>query len=97
MMWIKSINSRGEFIFENEILKFNKHRPWPIPNKKWSFYQEWNNAPYTFLHNNNFLLSTNNENTVTNTSLYNTHPDSIWYKKQLQLLKIEVKIVGAFT
>jgi len=31
-----------------EILKYNKHRPWPIPNKKWSFYQEWNNA--IFLH-----------------------------------------------
>tara|TARA_Y100000385_G_C13091852_1_gene639176 strand:- start:1050 stop:1766 length:717 start_codon:yes stop_codon:yes gene_type:complete len=31
-----------------KILKDNKHRPWSLPNKKWSFYQEWNNA--IFLH-----------------------------------------------
>jgi len=31
-----------------EILNTTKHRPWKIPNKKWQFYQEWNNA--IFLH-----------------------------------------------
>jgi len=31
-----------------EIIKNNKHRPWKIPNKKWKYYQEWNNA--IFLH-----------------------------------------------
>lgn len=25
-----------------------EHRPWKLPNKKWKFYQEWNNA--VFLH-----------------------------------------------
>ena len=65
------------------------------PKKELNIYQEWNNAPYTFLHNNNFLLSTNNENTVTNTSLYNTHPDCIWYKKQLQI--IDYKLIDFLT
>ena len=31
-----------------EILKYNDHRSWSIPIKKWNFYQEWNNA--IFLH-----------------------------------------------
>ena len=31
-----------------EILKYNDHRPWSTPIKKWNFYQEWNNA--IFLH-----------------------------------------------
>ncbi len=31
-----------------EILNTTDHRPWPIPNKNWKFYQEWNDA--IFLH-----------------------------------------------
>ncbi len=31
-----------------EILSTTKHRPWNIPNERWKFYQEWNNA--IFLH-----------------------------------------------
>ena len=31
-----------------EILKQTSHRPWDLPTKTWSFYQEWNNA--IFLH-----------------------------------------------
>ena len=31
-----------------EILKQTSHRPWDLPAKTWSFYQEWNNA--IFLH-----------------------------------------------
>ncbi len=31
-----------------EILNTTNHRPWEIPNKKWSFYQEWNDA--IFIH-----------------------------------------------
>ncbi len=27
-----------------EILKARQHRPWPLPDGKWKFYQEWNNA-----------------------------------------------------
>lgn len=32
----------------SEILKENTHRPWKIPNDRWKFYQEWNEA--VFLH-----------------------------------------------
>lgn len=32
----------------SEILSCDQHRPWPMPNKKWKYYQEWNNA--VFLH-----------------------------------------------
>jgi len=31
-----------------EILKNDNHRTWKNPNRKWNFYQEWNNA--IFLH-----------------------------------------------
>lgn len=31
-----------------EILKHVDHRPWYLPNTKWSYYQEWNDA--IFLH-----------------------------------------------
>lgn len=31
-----------------EILKTTTHRPWDIPNKKWKFYQEWNDT--IFMH-----------------------------------------------
>ena len=31
-----------------EILNYKDHRPWKLPDKKWKFYQEWNNA--IFLH-----------------------------------------------
>lgn len=32
----------------NEILNISNHRPWELPNSKWKYYQEWNNA--IFLH-----------------------------------------------
>lgn len=32
----------------NEILNINNHRPWNLPNSRWKYYQEWNNA--IFLH-----------------------------------------------
>ena len=32
----------------NEILNEHSHRPWPIPQQKWQFYQEWNRV--IFLH-----------------------------------------------
>jgi uncharacterized protein YqjF (DUF2071 family) len=31
-----------------EILESVAHRPWPLPNSSWKYYQEWNNA--LFLH-----------------------------------------------
>lgn len=31
-----------------EILKATDHRPWPLPDKNWQFYQEWNDV--IFLH-----------------------------------------------
>lgn len=31
-----------------EILNKTDHRPWALPEKKWTYYQEWNNA--LFLH-----------------------------------------------
>lgn len=31
-----------------KILNHKEHRPWELPNEKWKFYQEWNNA--IFLH-----------------------------------------------
>lgn len=31
-----------------ELLDTTDHRPWPIPNEPWKFYQEWNDA--LFLH-----------------------------------------------
>lgn len=30
------------------LLKNSAHRAWPLPDRKWSYYQEWNNA--LFLH-----------------------------------------------
>ncbi|KAA1243670.1 YqjF family protein [Aquimarina sp. RZ0] len=32
----------------NEIINTTKHRPWEIPARNWSFYQEWNQV--IFLH-----------------------------------------------
>jgi len=32
----------------NELLKASDHRPWPIPQTPWKFYQEWNQV--VFLH-----------------------------------------------
>ena len=32
----------------DEILIYNGHRPWPLPNSKWRYYQEWNDV--VFLH-----------------------------------------------
>ena len=32
----------------NKLLQKTDHRPWTIPQTKWTFYQEWNNA--VFLH-----------------------------------------------
>ena len=32
----------------NSILKQAGHRPWPLPNQKWAYYQEWNEV--VFLH-----------------------------------------------
>jgi uncharacterized protein YqjF (DUF2071 family) len=32
----------------NSILKQVGHRPWPLPNQKWAYYQEWNEV--VFLH-----------------------------------------------
>lgn len=31
-----------------EVLKAKDHRPWDLPNRKWSFYQQWENV--FFLH-----------------------------------------------
>ncbi|EMJ88181.1 YqjF family protein [Leptospira meyeri] len=31
-----------------DILSYNDHRPWAMPNKKWFWYQEWNDV--IFLH-----------------------------------------------
>lgn len=31
-----------------EIIDQTEHRPWPLPQKRWKYYQEWNNA--VFLH-----------------------------------------------
>lgn len=32
----------------SDILDTTGHRPWPLPEGNWSYYQEWNNA--VFLH-----------------------------------------------
>ena len=32
----------------NQLLKNSNHRPWPLPEVGWKYYQEWNNA--LFLH-----------------------------------------------
>ena len=32
----------------SKILAQTHHRPWPLPSKRWKYYQEWNNA--IFLH-----------------------------------------------
>ena len=34
----------------NKILNYKDHRPWKLPDEKWKFYQEWNNA--IFFHFN---------------------------------------------
>ncbi|WP_258105838.1 YqjF family protein [Marinoscillum sp. MHG1-6] len=31
-----------------ELLRTTEHRPWPLPNEQWKYYQEWNRA--IFLH-----------------------------------------------
>ena len=65
---------------QEEHLKFMKK---VSPKKDLEIYKEWNNAPYKYLENNDYLLSKNNQAKKINTSLFNTHPDSVWYKKHL--------------
>lgn len=67
---------------QEEHLKFMKK---VSPKKDLEIYKEWNNAPYKYLENNDYLLSKNNEAKKINTSLFNTHPDSVWYKKHLNI------------
>ena len=67
---------------QEEHLKFMKK---VSPKKDLEIYKEWNNAPYKYLENNDYLLSKNNEEKKINTSLFNTHPDSVWYKKHLNI------------
>jgi endonuclease/exonuclease/phosphatase family metal-dependent hydrolase len=65
------------------------------PKKDLEIYKEWNNAPYKFLKNNNYILSKNNDSNTINTSLFNTHPDSIWYKHHLDIQ--DYKIIDFLT
>ena len=67
---------------QEEHLKFMKK---VSPKKDLEIYKEWNNAPYKYLENNDYILSKNNESKKINTSLFNTHPDSVWYKKHLEI------------
>ena len=67
---------------QEEHLKFMKK---VSPKKDLEIYKEWNNAPYKYLENNDYLLSKNNQAKKINTSLFNTHPDSVWYKKHLNI------------
>ena len=67
---------------QEEHLKFMKK---VSPKKNLEIYKEWNNAPYNYLENNDYILSKNNDKKKINTSLFNTHPDSVWYKKHLSI------------
>lgn len=49
------------------------------PNTSIQILKEWNKSPYNFLDSNLFTLAINKEN-IRNTSIYKTHPDSIWFK-----------------
>ena len=67
---------------QEQHLKFMKK---VSPKKDIEIYKEWNNAPYKYLKNNSYKLSKNKDTMKVNTSLYNTHPDSVWYKKHLNI------------
>lgn len=46
-------------------------------------FKEWNVAPYKYLELNNYTLGINKSNII-QTSIFNTHPDSIWFKNGVQ-------------
>ena len=63
---------------QEEHLKFMKK---VSPKKDIKIYEEWNISPYNYLKDSDYELSKGN--IIKNTSLYRTHPDSVWYKKSL--------------
>ena len=61
---------------EQHISYFKKISPnTPIKN-----FKEWNVTPYNYLKSNDYKLAINKDN-ILKTSIFNTHPDSIWFKK----------------
>ena len=50
------------------------------PNKSYEIYREWNIAPFNYLDKNGFKIVKKLD--LVNTSLFNTHPDSIFYKEK---------------
>ena len=57
------------------------------PKKDLEIYQEWNVAPYNYLKRNNYILSIGD--VIENTSLFENHPDSIWFKDKFYQKKYE--------
>lgn len=53
------------------------------PKKSILTYSEWNVCPYRLLNENNYNLAYNKDNNYNYTSIYKTHPDSVWYKSNL--------------
>lgn len=49
------------------------------PNTSIEIFKEWNVAPYKYLESHNYTTPINKSNAI-NTSIFKTHPDSIWYK-----------------
>jgi hypothetical protein len=75
-----------------EQLKFFKNIS---PKTKYKIFEEWNKCPYIYLKNNNYTLSSK---TKGYTSIYKTHPDSIWYKncneKQMSYIDLITKYLS---
>ena len=66
------------------------------PKKSLKVYQEWNSTPYKYLFNNNYSLAFLDTNKNNYTSIYKTHPDSIWFKKGL-FIQNEYKYIDLIT
>lgn len=52
------------------------------PNTSTNIFVEWNISPYYLLYKNKYELAFSNDKSKKNiTSIFNNHPDSIWFKK----------------
>lgn len=53
------------------------------PKKNILTYLEWNVSPYRLLNDNFYKLAYNKDSNYKYTSVYKTHPDSVWYRSSL--------------
>ena len=62
------------------------------PKTSINIFKEWNIAPYKYLESNNYTLALD-KSKIKYTSMFKTHPDSIWFKNGKQLDYKYVKLI----